>query len=265
MSRKERFSCRGLQVVESREDTLQTHLHILKSIRSRKVVHFVARTGLAAVFGLFISGVAAGGHVEGTRTAPETRSAPISGITSCPKGDHPYTSTRSNSAAHNEASADHTGSVSCTPDRSTTYRPVVRQRLNALQAPLSFMRAQARTQAMVAAGSGNTFPYGVCTWYADQRYHELHGIYVPWRGNANAWPQGASAYGWRVSSAPSVGSIIALQSGVQGAGGLGHVGIVEQVWGNGTVIATSMNWGVNPAAVTSWQFHPGPGVTFISQ
>jgi hypothetical protein len=26
-----------------------------------------------------------------------------------------------------------------------------------------------------------------------------------------------------------------------------------------------MNWGANPWAVTHWQFHPGPGVTFISQ
>ncbi len=261
MSRKGRFSCGGLQVVESREDTLQTHLHILKVIQSRKVVQMVAKTGLAAVFGLFMSGIAVGGNVEGTQGAPVTRVAPISGVSSCPKGDHTYTSTRSASGAYNGVGTDRTGSANCAPVRSTTYRPAVKQTLNALQAPMSFTRAQ----AMVAAGSGNTFPYGVCTWYADQRYHELHGTYVPWHGNAYAWPQGANEYGWRVSSAPSVGSIIALQSWVQGASGLGHVGIVEQVKGNGTVIASSMNWGANPGAVTSWQFHTGPGVTFISQ
>jgi surface antigen len=238
---------------------LQTHLHILKFMQSRKVVLFVARASLAAVFGLLISAVAVGENVEGTQVAPVTRATPLTGVSSaCPGGDHTYTSTRSKSVR-----SHHTVQAICTPDRSMAYRPavVVKPSLNALQVSKSFTRAQTR----VAAGTGNTFPYGACTWYADQRYHELHGAYVPWRGNAYAWPQGANAYGWRVSSAPSVGSIIALQSGVQGASGMGHVGIVEQIEGNGNIVASSMNWGVNPWAVTHWQFHPGPGVTFISQ
>jgi len=52
---------------------------------------------------------------------------------------------------------------------------------------------------------------------------------------------------------------------VQGAYGLGHVAVVEQVLSNGHVIASTMNWGVYPWQVTYVQFTPGPGVTFISR
>jgi surface antigen len=116
-------------------------------------------------------------------------------------------------------------------------------------------------------GSGNPFPYGQCTWWANERYHQLHGVYVPWSTNANAWQWTARAYenGWQVSSQPAVGSIIDLQPNVQGAYGLGHVGVVESVLGNGQVVASSMNWGSNPGQVTSTRFRPGSGVTFISQ
>ncbi len=200
-----------------------------------------------------------GEHVEGTQGASAARVAPLSGASSaCPGGDHTYMSISSKSA-----DSQYRDSARCAPDRSMAYHPAVTMKSN-FDMPhksLSFTRVQVR----VAAGAGNPFPYGACTWYADQRYYELHGAYVPWNGNAYAWPLVAYAYGWHVSSTPSVGSIIALQSGVQGASGMGHVGIVEQIEGNGNVVASSMNWGATPSAVTRWQFHPGPGVTFISQ
>jgi surface antigen len=113
----------------------------------------------------------------------------------------------------------------------------------------------------------NAFPYGQCTWWANQRYHQLHGIFVPWKTNANAaqWVVRAYQYGWHVSRTPTVGSIIVLQGGVQGAFYLGHVGVVEQLLRNGTVIASSMNWGSHPGTVSSSTFHSGPGVAFIRQ
>ncbi len=118
-----------------------------------------------------------------------------------------------------------------------------------------------------AVGSRNVFLAGQCTWWADQRYHQLHGVYVPWTTNANAWQWVARAYqfGWRVSSMPHVGSIIVLQPGVQGAGSLGHVGVVEKALSNGQVIASSMNWGANPQAVSYFQFTPGSGVSFVDR
>jgi N-acetylmuramoyl-L-alanine amidase len=115
-------------------------------------------------------------------------------------------------------------------------------------------------------GLANYFPYGQCRWYANQRYHQLHGIYVPWTTNADAWAWTARAHDfhWHVSSSPTVGAIVALQPWVQGAYGLGHVAVVEQVLSNGNVIASNMNWGVYYWKVVNVEFKPGPGVTFIT-
>ena len=115
-------------------------------------------------------------------------------------------------------------------------------------------------------GTGNFFPYGQCTWYANQRYYELHGIYVPWTTNSDAWAwtNRAHDFHWHVSSRPAQGDIIDLQPWVEGAYGLGHVAVVERVLGNGQVIASTMNWGAYYWEVTDVEFTPGPGVSFIS-
>ena len=115
-------------------------------------------------------------------------------------------------------------------------------------------------------GTSNPFPYPACTWWADQRFFELHGFYVPWRVESDAWQWTARAYqfGWNVSNTPTVGSIIDLQPWVQGAYGDGHVGVVEQILPNGDVIASNMSWGADPYVVVDVEFAPGPGVTFIS-
>ncbi len=133
---------------------------------------------------------------------------------------------------------------------------------------LNVGRAHAQSQtASPPVGTVNVFPYGQCTWWANQRYSQLHGVYVPWRTQSDAWGWTDRAYqfGWHVSSSPTVGSIIDLQPWVQGAYGLGHVAVVEQVLSNGHVIASTMNWGAYPWQVTYVQFSPGPGVTFISR
>ncbi len=115
-------------------------------------------------------------------------------------------------------------------------------------------------------GTYNPYPYGQCTWYAAQRFYQLHGFFVPWTTNANAWEWTARAYdyGWRVSSQPSVGAIVDLQPYVQGAYYMGHVGVVEQVLSDGSVVATNMNWGIYPWEVSRIHVSPGYGVTFIS-
>lgn len=133
--------------------------------------------------------------------------------------------------------------------------------------------SQSQTPAMTnsanvaSTGSGNPYPYGQCTWWADERYHELHGVYVPWTSNSDAWlwTTRAQQFGWHVSNTPSVGDILDLQPNVQGAYNLGHVAVVEQVLSNNEVIASSMNWGADPLQVTDFQFTLGDGVTFIHQ
>lgn len=116
-------------------------------------------------------------------------------------------------------------------------------------------------------GSRNAFPYGQCTWWAAQRYFQLHHVYVPWMtgSDAWAWTMRAHQFHWHVSRFPSIGAIVDLQPGVEGAYGLGHVAVVEQVLGNGHVLASTMNWGSQPRKVQYVQYTVGPGVTFITQ
>jgi N-acetylmuramoyl-L-alanine amidase len=91
-------------------------------------------------------------------------------------------------------------------------------------------------------------------------------VYVPWTVNANAyqWTARALDFNWRVSSQPTVGSILVLQPFVQGASYLGHVAVVESVLSNGQVIASSMNWGPDYSSVSTFEFVPGSGVSFVS-
>ena len=119
----------------------------------------------------------------------------------------------------------------------------------------------------VPHNTANLFPYGQCTWWVTQRYHDLRGYYVPWTTNSNAWQWTARAYdfGWHVSNQPSVGAIIDFQPGVQGASPIGHVAIVEQIMGNGDLRTSNMNVIGHPfGSVVYLTFHAGPGVTFIT-
>lgn len=112
-------------------------------------------------------------------------------------------------------------------------------------------------------GSANNYPAGQCTQYADERYHQLTGYYVPWSGNAADWSSMALAYGWSVSSRPIVPSIMVLQPGIQGADPTyGHVAVVESVTGS-SVQTTNLNWGPNYSQVSSVTFQTGPGVSFV--
>jgi surface antigen len=112
----------------------------------------------------------------------------------------------------------------------------------------------------------NVFAYPQCTWWAAQRYHQLHGIYPAWTSNANAWEWTARAYdfGWRVSSQPTVGAIVDLQPWVQGAYNFGHVGIVERIQSDGSALVSNSNWGASPFSISYSTIHPGYGVTFIT-
>lgn len=74
----------------------------------------------------------------------------------------------------------------------------------------------------------NGYPFGFCTWYAATQA----GAASNW-GNANTWAAGARASGWTVTTTPRPGAI------AQRGGGLGHVGIVEAVSEDGTMMKFS--------------------------
>jgi len=116
----------------------------------------------------------------------------------------------------------------------------------------------------MGGGGLNRFAFGNCTYWANMRYHALTGYWVPWLGNAYQWAYGAAASGWIVSSRPHVPSIIVLQPGVEGAGGYGHVAIVERINSDGSVWTSNMNWYSNGGfdIVSYVTFYPGSGVTF---
>jgi surface antigen len=116
-----------------------------------------------------------------------------------------------------------------------------------------------------SSGGPNRFAYGNCTYWANMRYHQLTGNWVPWSGNAGAWAFGATASGWVVSQTPRVPSIIVLQPGVQGAGWFGHVAIVERINPDGSVWTSNYNWyaGGGWNILSYYTFHTGPGVSFV--
>lgn len=79
---------------------------------------------------------------------------------------------------------------------------------------------------------GNGYVPGYCTWYAANR------VSVPnnW-GNANTWDNRArSTAGWTVSSVPVAGAIFQTD-----LGWAGHVGIVEEIYSDGTMLVSDMN------------------------
>jgi len=115
--------------------------------------------------------------------------------------------------------------------------------------------------------TANLFPYGQCTWWANERYHQLTGYFVPWTTNSNAdqWTDRAHDFGWHVSDQPTVGAIIDFQAGVQLASDVGHVAIVEQILSNGNLITSNMNIIGHPfGQVADLTNQAGPGVTFIT-
>ncbi len=252
---------------------MQTQREVRKFSQHDRRLTFVVQTSIVAVLGLLFLGATLSEKVMGVHAQT---------VSACSASDHSYTVVRGDTlsrvasryraswtqlASYNRIANPnliHVNQRICIPGTglgggssdssvsSTSYVTDV-----SAQAPL--------TSTSAAVGHENPFPYPQCTRWANERYHQLHGVYVPWTTNANAWQWTARAYefGWHVSSRPTVGSIIDLQPWVQGAYGLGHVGVVEQVLRNGHVIASSMNWGSNPYAVSYTEFAPGAGVTFI--
>ena len=259
---------------------MRIHQQVWKYFQQYSAVSFVGKLSVPAMLGVLFLCVTLGLNVgsahaqsqtvcsSGDRTSVVVSGDTLSGIA------YRFGTNWGSLASHNHIANPnliYTNQVICIPgggtvnsgshaSTSTPYVP-----LNTISVPTS--SAASAGSASPPVGSVNVFPYGQCTWWANQHYFQLHGVFVPWRTQSDAWEWTARAYqfGWHVSSSPTVGSIIDLQPWVQGAYGLGHVAVVEQVLSNGHVIASNMNWGAYPWQVTYVQFTPGPGVTFISR
>lgn len=82
---------------------------------------------------------------------------------------------------------------------------------------------------------GGPYGAGQCTQWAWYKRQDLPNML----GNANAWAANAAAYGYVVNRTPAAGAV--FQSG---SGWYGHVGYVEAVNEDGSIVVTEMNYGI---------------------
>ncbi|MCL2280940.1 LysM peptidoglycan-binding domain-containing protein [Candidatus Saccharibacteria bacterium] len=105
------------------------------------------------------------------------------------------------------------------------------------QAPIRNTGGSGSTTTMyVPVSNGNRYAYGYCTWYTYNRRMQI-GRPIPSNlGNANTWDDRARAAGYLVNRTPAVGAVIQSDSGA-----LGHVGVVEIVNPDGSIVISEMN------------------------
>lgn len=148
---------------------------------------------------------------------------------------------------HGDAQTVPTGTVILLPDgilpeteRPEYVAPAPVRTTNRLS---GYGRAGAGTRGLssslrVRGYGGNRYAYGNCTYYAYDRRAQL-GKPLPavtW-GNANTWATNARRYGYLVNSTPSVGAVFQTRAGYYG-----HVGIVEEVYADGSIRISEMNY-----------------------
>lgn len=102
------------------------------------------------------------------------------------------------------------------------------------------------SQASPSYTSGNSYYVGYCTWYVKNMRRDLPNNL----GNANEWLYNAQAQGYATGSQPRSGAV-----GVNFAGYYGHVVYVQEVYPNGTILISEMNyvgWNIVSSRVTGW-------------
>ncbi|MDD6462094.1 MAG: CHAP domain-containing protein [Bifidobacteriaceae bacterium] len=111
--------------------------------------------------------------------------------------------------------------------------------------------------------TGDSYPYGQCTWWAYERRHQL-GLPVGSNfGDARNWAAAAQALGYSVDNAPRVGDIVVFQPGQAGADRTyGHVAIVEAVV-DGKIVISEANAGGALGQTTSRTLANAQNFTYI--
>ncbi|MDZ7744739.1 MAG: LysM peptidoglycan-binding domain-containing protein [Candidatus Saccharibacteria bacterium] len=113
-----------------------------------------------------------------------------------------------------------------------------------------------------ASYGGNGYIYGWCTWHAANRRMQTGNPLPTNLGNAATWFVLAQRAGLPVGDTPRAGAVI-WHRNTAIAGGLGHVGYVEKVNPDGSILVSDMNfpiWGgvtyrtISPADFGSYGF-----------
>lgn len=98
-----------------------------------------------------------------------------------------------------------------------------------------------RTAVGLVWGPGNGYIYGFCTWHAANR-RSVTGNPLPTNlGHASSWYRNALSNGMPVGDTPRAGAVL-WHVNTRIAGGLGHVGYVERVNDDGTILVSDMNY-----------------------
>lgn len=114
------------------------------------------------------------------------------------------------------------------------------------------------------SSSGNTYPWGQCTWYAKAR----SGWAGNGWGNGNQWGASAAAQGFKVNHTPAVGSLVSFGAGQmvgswQADGAYGHVAYVESVSGDTITISQGGMGFDNPAGPNTQTISGAGAFTYI--
>ena len=92
--------------------------------------------------------------------------------------------------------------------------------------------------ADMSVNGANTYPAGQCTWFVK---NALSWVGNNW-GNASGWGASAAAAGRVVDATPAAGAVAVFAPGLDGAGELGHVAVVDSVNSDGTITISEGNY-----------------------
>ncbi len=90
-------------------------------------------------------------------------------------------------------------------------------------------------------GQFNGYVYGYCTWHAANRRAQAGKPLPNNLGHARTWGPRAQQFGMSVTENPTAGSVI-WHKDTSIAWGLGHVGYVERVNEDGSIVVSDMNY-----------------------
>ncbi len=90
-------------------------------------------------------------------------------------------------------------------------------------------------------GPGNGYNYGFCTWHVANRRAAVGNPLPMNLGNASSWYRNAIANGMSVGDTPRTWAVL-WHVNTRIAGGLGHVGFVERVNADGSILVSDMNY-----------------------
>ncbi len=129
--------------------------------------------------------------------------------------------------------------------------------------PNGLQPVQRSTFAYGLVFGGNGYNYGYCTWHVANRRAATGNALPTNLGNASSWYRNAIANGMPTGIVPRAGAVL-WHTDTWIAGGLGHVGYVEKVNDDGSILVTDMNypsWGrVTSRTIPPSQF---PNYRFI--